>query len=77
MFRTAYSLIPLVRSTFHQHKFHFSDVYGFCGNHSGRVFLKNDGLVFYESEQFTVELYAMPALAGSIRSESRQSYCAE
>ena len=34
-------------------------MYGFCRNDSGRVFLKNDGLVFYESEQFTVELYAM------------------
>ena len=44
---------------FHQHKFHLSDVYGFCGNYSGRVFLKNDGLVFYESKQFTIELYAI------------------
>ena len=44
---------------FHQHKIHLSDVYGFCGNYSGRVFLKNDGLVFYESKQFTVELHTI------------------
>ena len=59
MLRATYSSIPLVRSTFHQHKFHLSDVHGLCGNHSGCVFLKNDGLVFYESKQITVELYAL------------------
>src|SRR5215213_5209035 len=57
--RTAYNSILLVRSTFHQHEFHLSNVYGFCGNYSGCVFLKNDRLVFYESEQLTVELYAL------------------
>src|SRR4051794_20160250 len=59
MLTTTYSSIPLVRSAFHQHKFHLSDVYCFCRNYSGRVFLKNDGLVFYEGKQFTVELHAL------------------
>ena len=38
---------PLLRSLFHQHELHLSDVYCLCSNHTGYIFLKNDGFVFY------------------------------
>ena len=40
----------LVGCALHQHKLHLSEVYGLRRNQAGRIFLKNDGLVFHEGE---------------------------
>jgi len=43
-------LHALLRSLFHQHKLHLSDVYRLCRNNAGYIFLKNDGFVFYQTK---------------------------
>jgi hypothetical protein len=40
----------LVGCALHQHKLHLSEVYGLGRDQAGRIFLKNDGLVFHEGE---------------------------
>jgi hypothetical protein len=40
----------LIGRALHQHKLHFSEVYGLRRDQSGRIFLKNDRLVFHEGE---------------------------
>ena len=40
----------LIGRALHQHKLHFTDVYGFRRDHAGRIFLKNDGFVFHKGE---------------------------
>ena len=40
----------LVGCALHQHKLHLSEVYGLGRDQAGRIFLKNDGLVFDEGE---------------------------
>ena len=40
----------LIGSALHQHKLHFSEVYDLRRDQSGRIFLKNDRLVFHEGE---------------------------
>jgi hypothetical protein len=40
----------LVGCALHQHKLHLSEVYGLRRDQAGRIFLKNDGLVFHEGE---------------------------
>ena len=40
----------LIGRVLHQHKLHFSEVYGLRRDQSGRVFLKNDRVVFHEGE---------------------------
>ena len=32
----------------HRHELHLTKVYGFRGNEAGRIFFKNDGLVFHK-----------------------------
>ena len=40
----------LIGRAFHQHKLHLSEVHGLRRDQSGRIFLKNDRLVFHEGE---------------------------
>jgi hypothetical protein len=40
----------LIGRALHQHKLHFSEVYGLRRDQSGRIFLKNDRLVFHKGE---------------------------
>jgi hypothetical protein len=40
----------LIGRALHQHKLHFSEMYGLRRDQSGRIFLKNDRLVFHEGE---------------------------
>jgi hypothetical protein len=48
--RADVSLHALLRSLFHQHQLHLSDVYCLCGDNTGYIFLKNDGFVFYQTK---------------------------
>ena len=38
----------LIGRALHQHKLHFSEVYGLRRNQPGRIFVKNDRLAFHE-----------------------------
>jgi len=40
----------LIGCALHQHKLHLSEVYGLRRDQAGRILLKNDGLVFHETE---------------------------
>jgi hypothetical protein len=40
----------LIGRALHRHKLHLSEVYGLGRDQSGRIFLKNDRLVFHEGE---------------------------
>jgi hypothetical protein len=51
-------LRALVGGALHQHKLHFSQMYGLRRDQAHRIFLENDGLVFHQSEQFPIEFDA-------------------